>query len=146
LDGFDIDDESIGGASGFISQPDFDAVIQNLCSALDSASAADGKPYFLTITPAGGSAQVDKTNMGCFDLINAQCYGGSLPNDFTDLGYPLNQIAWGINTEGCTPICPTPSQYQGLAGIFNWTMSADSACNYKYTQQIASDVGYSART
>jgi GH18 family chitinase len=144
LDGFDIDDESINGESGSISQPDFDAVIQNLRSALDSASAADGKPYYLTITPAGGSTQVDSVNMGCFDLINVQCYGGSLPNDFTGLGYPLAQIAWGINTEGCTPDYPSNSQYQGLAGIFNWTMSADSACNYKYTQQIASDVGYSA--
>jgi hypothetical protein len=29
--------------------------IQNLRDALDSASAADGKPYYLTITPAFGS-------------------------------------------------------------------------------------------
>jgi chitinase len=144
LDGFDIDDESINGSSGFITQPDFGAVIQNLRNALDSASATDGKPYYLTITPAFGNAQVDTVNMGCFDLINAQCYGGSFPNNFTDLGYPLNQIAWGINTEGCSPSYPSKPQYEGLAGIFNWTMSADSACNYKYTQQIASDVGYSA--
>jgi chitinase len=143
LDGFDIDDESINGSSGSISQPDFDAVIQNLRNALDAASAADGKPYYLTIAPAFGNAQVDNTNMSCFDLINAQCYGGAFPENFTSLGYPLAQIAWGINTEGCTPDYPDPSQYQGLAGIFNWTMSADSACNYKYTQQIASDVGYS---
>lgn len=143
LDGFDIDDESINGSSGSISQSDFDAVIQNLRSALDAASAADGKPYYLTITPAFGTAQVDTANMDCFDLINAQCYGGSFPNDFTSLGYPLSQIAWGIDTEGCSPVFPNRSQYQGLAGIFNWTMSADSACNYRYTQQIASDVGYS---
>ncbi len=142
LDGFDIDDESINGSSGSITQNNFDAVIQNLRNALDSASAADGKPYYMTITPAGGTAQVDSTNMSCFDLINVQCYGGSYPNDFTALGYPLNQIAWGINTEGCTPVFPTPSQYQGLAGIFNWTFSADSACNYKYTQEIAQAVGY----
>lgn len=146
LDGFDIDDESINGSSGQISQPDFDAVIQNIRNALDAASAADDKPYYLTITPAFGSAQVDTDNMGCFDLINAQCYGGSTPGDFTTLGYPLAQIAWGIDTEGCDPTYPSKSQYQGLAGIFNWTMSADSACNYKYTEQIARDVGYSAGT
>jgi chitinase len=144
LDGFDIDDESINSSSGYITQSNFDAVIKNIRDALDSASAADGKPYYLTITPAFGTAQVDKTNMGCFDLINAQCYGGSYPQNFTSLGYPKNQIAWGINSEGCHPNYPTPADYAGLAGIFNWTMSADSACNYKYTLQIAQDVGYTA--
>lgn len=146
LDGFDIDDESINGSSGSISQPDFDAVIQNIRQALDAASAADGKPYYMTITPASGTGQVDAQNMGCFDLINPQCYGGSFPSDFTALGYPLAQIAWGIDTEECSPSFPDQSQYQGLAGIFNWTMSSDSACDYKYTQQIASDVGYPAGT
>lgn len=144
LDGFDIDDESINGSSGSITQSNFDAVIQNLRDTLDEGSATDGKPYYLTITPAGGHAQVDSTNMGCFDLINAQCYGGSYPKDFTALGYPLNQIAWGIDTEGCSPNYPTPAQYQGLAGIFDWSFSADSNCGFRYTRQIAQDVGYSA--
>jgi chitinase len=144
LDGFDIDDESIGGggSSGDISQPDFNGVIQDLREALDAASAKDGKPCFLTIAPAGGSAHVTRENMSAFDLINPQCYGGSYPADFTGLGYPRGQVAWGIMTEGCTPDYPSASEYKGLAGIFNWTMSADSACGYRYTRQIASDVGY----
>jgi hypothetical protein len=116
LDGFDIDDESINGSSGSISQSDFDAVIQNLRKALDSAGAADGKPYYLTITPADGSGQVDSANMDCFDLINAQCYGGSYPSNFTGLGYPLSQIAWGIDTEGCSPNFPRRSDDNRLAG------------------------------
>ena len=142
LDGFDIDDESINGSSGLITQPQFDGVIQNLRTALNLASVGDGKPYFLTITPAFGTAQVTRDNMGFFDLINAQCYGGSYPGQFTDLGYPAQQVAWGIDTEGCNPAYPSQSEYQGLAGILNWTMSADSACGYKYTNQIANDVGY----
>lgn len=75
LDGFDIDDESVSQ----IDQPTFDRVMQNLRNALDAASAQDGKPYYLTITPAGRTAQVTANNMNNFDLINAQCYGGSSP-------------------------------------------------------------------
>lgn len=143
LDGFDIDDESIGGSSGSISPSDFDQVIQNLRAALDSASAQDGKPYFLTITPAGGSAQVDTTNMNCFDLITVQTYGGSFPQDITKLGYPSDQVAWGVDTEGCSPDIPPPQTLASLAGIVDWTMSADSACNnFQYTRQIAQAVGY----
>ncbi|HEY0020114.1 MAG TPA: glycosyl hydrolase family 18 protein [Longimicrobium sp.] len=142
LDGFDIDDESINGSSGKITQDQFNGVVWNLRNALDAASAADGKPYFLTITPAGGAAEVTGDNMGAFDLINAQCYGWSYPDDFTKLGYPRGQVAWGINTEDDPPAYPSQAQYQGLAGIFNWTMSADSVRNYQYTLQIARDVGY----
>ena len=142
LDGFDIDDESINGSSGSITQQNFNGVIANLRDALDQASTADGKPYYLTITPAPGTAQVTADNMGNFDLINPQCYGGSYPQNFTTLGYPATQLSWGIDTRGCNPAYPSPSQYQGLAGIFNWNMSEDSACNYKYTKQIANDVGY----
>jgi len=142
LDGFDIDDEGIGGSSGSITQPDFNAVIQNLRNALDAAGEADGKTYYLTIAPAFGTAQVTQDNMGNFDLINAQCYGGSSPSQFIALGYPAQQVAWGVNSEGCSSPLPSPSDYQGLAGIFNWTMSADSACGFRYTTQIAAAVGY----
>jgi GH18 family chitinase len=143
LDGFDIDDESVGGSSGSITQRDFDAVIQNIRNALDAAGRADGKTYYLTIAPAFGTAQVTQENMGNFALINAQCYGGSNPSQFIEMGYPGRQVAWGIDTEGCSPAYPSQSEYQGLAGIFNWTMSADSACGFRYTRQIAADVGYS---
>jgi|GEM_PF-6088573 len=53
LDGFDIDDENIGGTTGNITQQDFDAVIFNLRQALDQAAAQDNKTYYLTISPAG---------------------------------------------------------------------------------------------
>lgn len=142
LDGFDIDDESINGTSGEITPEQFNGVVWNLRGALDAAGAADGKPYFLTIAPAGGAAEVTRENMGAFDLINAQCYGRSYPESFTALGYPRRQVAWGINTEDTPPAYPTQAQYQGLAGIFNWTMSADSVRNYPYTLRIARDVGY----
>lgn len=142
LDGFDIDDEEIGGSSGSITQPNFNAVVQNLRNALDAAGQTDGKTYYLTIAPAFGTAQVTQDNMGNFNLINAQCYGRSRPSQFIELGYPARQIAWGIDTEGCAPAYPSPSEYQGLAGIFNWTISADSTCNFRYTKQIAADVGY----
>jgi len=142
LDGFDIDDEGIGGSSGKISQLHYDAVIQNLRLALDAASRDDKKPYYLTAAPAFGAAHVDKVNMGHFDLINAQCYGGSHPDHFTALGYPRNRIAWGIDTEPSQPFFPTPPDYKGLAGIFNWSMSADNASNFRYTVRIADAVGY----
>lgn len=142
LDGFDIDDEGINGSSGYITQPDFDAVVGNIRKALDTAGQADGKSYYLTITPAFGTAQVTQGNMGNFDLINTQCYGGSYPSQFTALGYPAGQIAWGIDSEGCSSPFPSPSEYQGLAGIFNWTLSSDSECNFSYTQRIAAAVGY----
>ncbi|POZ60230.1 glycosyl hydrolase family 18 protein [Chromobacterium alticapitis] len=145
LDGFDIDDEQINGSSGSISQADFNQVIASLRGALNTAGAQDGKPYFLTITPAFGRGQVDKDNMANFDLINCQNYGGTSPSDFIPLGYPRGQIAWGIDTEGCSPDFPSSADISGLAGIFNWTLSADSACgNFQYTRQIAETVGYSS--
>lgn len=152
LDGFDIDDESIStdprypDSSGVILQSQFNAVIQNLRNALDAAGAEDGKPYFLTVAPAGGVAQVTDDNMNFFDLINPQCYGGSGPSDFTALGYPAARIAWGIDTEPGSPDYPGPSDYQGLAGIYNWSLSADSNHGYRYTRQIAQDVGYGSGT
>jgi chitinase len=151
LDGFDIDDEAIGNdpgpncsaPSGCITQESFNGVIRNLRSLFDSASKPDGKPYYLTITPADGRAHVTKDNMANFDLINPQCYGGSDPSDFTEIGYPAKQLSWGIDTED-TPVYPTKAQYQPLAGIFDWSMSADRNQNpkFKYTNQIARDVGY----
>lgn len=141
LDGFDIDDESIGGSSGNITQENFNAVVQNIRTALNAAGTAD-KPLYFTITPAFGTAQVTEDNMACFDLVNCQCYGGTVPSEIIGLGYPANQVAWGIDSEGGTASMPTPQQYQGLAGIFNWTMSADSNYDFKYTNQIATAVGY----
>jgi len=152
LDGFDIDDESIGGSSGSISQNDFNGVIQNIRDALDRASRKDGKPYYLTITPAFGNAQVSQKNVHNFDLINVQCYGetdytlcsGKAFPDITSLGYPKDKIAWGIRAKSGCP-WPSSSELEGLAGIFDWTMSRDSASNppYKFTKEIAKKVGYS---
>lgn len=140
LDRFDIDDESINGSSGYISQENFNGVIRNLRAALDKAGQEDSKHYYLTITPAFGRAQVDANNMNYFDLINTQNYGGSYPSDFTILGYPANQIVQGIDSEwSCSLGLP---QTEGFAGIFNWTMSADSACQFTYTNKIADKVGY----
>jgi hypothetical protein len=138
LDGFDIDDESVSG----ITQDQFDTVIWAIRAALDAAAAADGKPYFLTITPAFGTAQVTTNNMNAFDLINAQCYGGSYPQQFEALGYPAARLSWGIDTENPDPGYPEKSQYQGLAGIFDWSFSADSDRGFEYTLKIAQDVGY----
>ena len=144
LDGFDIDDESIGGSSGSISRWDFEGVVRNIRNALDQTSAEDGKPYFFTITPADGTGQVTRENMGYFDLINCQCYGGTYPVEFTEMGYPKQQIAWGIDSEGCEAGLPPSDEYEGLAGIFNWSFSADSGCGFKYTREIAEAVGYGA--
>jgi chitinase len=143
LDGFDIDDESIDGSSGTITQEDFDQVVRNLRAALDAASAEDGKPYFLSITPADGSGQVDTANRGCFDLINAQNYGATDPSYFTALGYPRNQIAWGVDVSNCAPAMPSSADLKGLAGIFQWNMTGDSACsNFEFTKAIAEAVHY----
>jgi len=140
LDGFDIDDESINGSSGYISQLNFYKAIKKLRRALDEASLEDKKPYYLTITPAFGQANVTKENMNYFDLINTQNYGGSYPSDFTKLGYPANQITQGVLSENsCNSTLPDSSKG---AGIFNWTMSSDRACDYHYTREIARDVGY----
>jgi len=142
LDGFDIDDEEIGKSSGKIEEADFNGVIQNLRNALDAAGDADGKTYYLTITPGFGAGNVTKANMANFDLINAQCYGLSYPRHFTALDYPEKQIARGVSTERTVPNYPTKKDYEKLAGIFNWSMSADSARQFQFTKQIAKDVGY----
>ncbi|MFC3907532.1 glycosyl hydrolase family 18 protein [Legionella dresdenensis] len=155
LDGLDIDDEGIGGSTGFISQENFDGVIANLRNALNYAALQDGKPYYLTISPAGNNSvfgglqdtQVDRQNANSFDLINIQTYYNGDPDfgeNFFDslimIGYPATRIANGIDTENCTPVIPP---YAGTAGLFNWNMSADSACsNFQYTIQIADLVGY----
>eukprot|EP00128_Syssomonas_multiformis_P014955 Colp12_sorted_trinity150504_noHs@30257 len=131
LDGFDIDDESVYG----ISQAAFDDVVKAIRAGLDKASLQDGKPYFMTITPAFGTAQVTKENMDCFDLILTQNYGGSYPSQFTALGYPAKQIAQGSNMEnGCNAYSSTLSKDFG--GAFTWTFSADSNCNFSAAKGI----------
>ncbi|MDP3561304.1 MAG: glycoside hydrolase family 18 protein [Legionellaceae bacterium] len=159
LDGLDIDDEGIGdddpGGSGTISQANFNGVIANLRNALNTASLQDGKPYYLTITPAGNNqdgglvgTQVDSQNASSFNLINIQSYYNGDPDfgeDFFNaliaIGYPQGQISNGIDTQpSCTPDYPP---YLGLAGMFNWNMTADSVCgDYDNTETIANLVGY----
>lgn len=161
LDGFDIDDESIGTSSGSIPQANFDGVIANLRNALNKAAMEDGKPYYLTITPAGNNTpsgiddtQVNSINAQSFDLINIQSYfddgswGPSFFDSLVALGYPKKQIANGIDVEEskCQPDFPQP--YVGLAGMFNWNMTKDSTCSnsssssYAYTIEIANLVNY----
>lgn len=155
LDGIDIDDEEIGGATGSIPQANFNGVITNLRNALNYASLQDGKPYYLTITPAGNNSQpggidntqVDAQNASNFNLINIQTYyngsetfGEDFLNNLLAIGYPSSQIANGIDTENCDPEFPF---YINLAGLFNWNMTADSACsNFQYTVELANLVGY----
>ncbi|STX51006.1 glycosyl hydrolase family 18 [Legionella busanensis] len=154
LDGLDIDDEEIGGTTGVIPQLNFDSVITNLRNALNFASLQDGKPYYLTITPAGNNpqrgglnyTQVNAKNAFNFDLINIQTYfngsetfGQDFLNSLIKIGYPTTKIANGIDTENCHPDIPP---YFNLAGLFNWNMSADSVCNFKYTIEIANLLGY----
>lgn len=155
LDGIDIDDESVGGTSGSIPQANFDGVIANLKNALNYASLQDGKPYYLTITPAGNNnqpggidyTQVDALNAKSFDLINIQTYfdeewGASFFDELIAIGYPQTQIANGIDVDqsNCSPEFPP---YIGLAGLFNWNMTRDSTCsNYANTITIANMVGY----
>lgn len=154
LDGIDIDDEEIGGATGDIPQANFDGVIANLRNALNYASLQDGKQYYLTITPAGNNSQpggientqIDTQNANSFNLINIQTYyngsetfGEDFLNNLIAIGYPPTQIANGIDTENCNPVFPS---YLNLAGLFNWNMTADSACNFQYTVELANLVSY----
>ncbi|WP_131764369.1 glycoside hydrolase family 18 protein [Legionella drozanskii] len=154
LDGLDIDDEEIGGSTGIIPQSNFDGVIANLRNALNYASLLDGKPYYLTITPAGNNiqpggiehTQITAQNMNSFNLINIQSYyngsetfGVDLLYNLIAIGYPPKQIANGIDTEKCAPNWPP---YLNLAGLFNWNMPADSVCLFQYTEQLADIVGY----
>ncbi|STX28823.1 glycosyl hydrolase family 18 [Legionella beliardensis] len=154
LDGLDIDDEEIGGTSGRIPQRHFNSVITNLRNALNYASLQDNKPYYLTITPAGNNSQqgglddtqVNAANASNFNLINIQTYyngsetfGQDFLSSLINIGYPATQIANGIDTEKCQPTIPP---YLGLAGLFNWNMTADSACNFRYTIEIANLLGY----
>ena len=157
LDGMDIDDEDIGaeGESGDITQDQFDGVIANLRTALDTASGEDNKKYYLTITPAGNNddtggladTQVDAQNAPMFDLINIQSYfdqawGKQFLHALKSIHYPPKRIGTGIDTE-MTKCAPTFPPYRGLAGLFDWTMSSDSICNdFKYTREIARRVGY----
>lgn len=147
LDGFDIDDESIGGSSGSITQEDFNGVVGEIREKLDIAGHEQGKPMYFTITPAGGTAQVTNDNILLFDVINTQNYGGSFYDDF--IGFPnakKSQFAYGVVCEGQVPRLPEPSVTEGMAGMFNWTMSADSAFNYETTKEIAQRVGYGQPT
>jgi chitinase len=150
FDGFDIDDESIGDdpshcqeSSGCITPKNFDLVISALRRLFDEVSTKDRRPYYLTITPAFGTAHVTKDNISNFDLVNCQCYGGTTPSNFDGFGYPTKQISWGIDTEDESVDYPTKDDYQGLAGIFNWTLPVDGKMHdFEYTKKIAHDVGY----
>jgi hypothetical protein len=163
LDGFDIDDESVGYESGKISQTAFNAVIAQLRRALDAASKKDGHAYAFVITPAGNNAtkggiadtNIDKTNARDFDWVNIQSYYGAsdeppfsqkLIDGLKEINYPDKSIAFGVETDEtkCNPTFPSPKELEGLKGMFNWNMTADSTCDpaFKYTLQIAKDVGY----
>lgn len=184
LDGFDIDDESLGTGgsanSGYISQANYDAVILNIRMQLDQASIADGKQYYLStdLAPINDPNSIDGTNvspanMNNFDLIMPQSYfdhylssawSPGFITEVQNLGYPLNQIVGGINSQTPSPgICnspilasacvPTPDGgasmwcggYEpGYAGAFLWTFSFDSVCSPAFlnTSNIASTVGY----
>ncbi|MCF6807238.1 glycosyl hydrolase family 18 protein [Thiotrichales bacterium 19S9-12] len=155
LDGFDIDDESVH--SSVISQENFTAVMKNIRRELDMASKQLGRTLYFTITPAGGIANVTADNQMCFNMINTQNYGGSYPYQFTSspLNVPGDRLAAGYNSEGCHEYRELPSS-DGIAGLFNWSFSADSNCvvkeknihgqtrtiNFKYTREIAKKVDY----
>jgi hypothetical protein len=154
FDGFDIDDEYIGDdpsncqeKSGCITPKNFNGVVSKLRRLFDAASTKDGKPYYLTITPAFGTAHVTNENIANFDLVNCQCYGGTYPEMFKDMPYPKKQISYGIDTEDEDKDedvkYPSEEDYAGLAGIFDWTLVSDGAKhNFKFTNKIAHDVGY----
>jgi GH18 family chitinase len=153
FDGFDIDDEGIGeppvppnpcgSPSGCITQADFNGVVANIRRSLDGTVRRGAQPPFLSITPASGAGHVSKENVPNFDLFNPQTYAWSRPSNFTALGALPKQVSWGINTEEPSVVYPSPSDYAGLAGIFNWSFSADSANHqFRYTARIAKDVGY----
>lgn len=148
LDGFDIDDESLNGSSGYITQEDFNGVISLLREALDGAGAAQGKTCYLTITPAFNHAQVTKENISDFDLINLQSYSGVSYENFSDITKDRTKFAYGINSENCPSVYfPDEPTTYGMSGMFNWTLSADSnECNqYAITHKIAERVGYKGR-
>lgn len=145
LDGFDIDDESINAGSGNISQENFSAVVGLIRNVLDAAGKQDGKTYYFTITPAGGTALITNDNIVNFDLVNTQDYGGSSYSNFSS--YPnahISMFAYGVLSEGSSGTLPTPDQIKGMAGAFNWSFSADSNSNppFKVTKGIAQLVNY----
>ncbi|MCF6767606.1 glycosyl hydrolase family 18 protein [Thiotrichales bacterium 19S11-10] len=141
LDGFDIDDEFV--SKNVISQANFDQVVKNIRRELDLASKFLKRRLFFTITPAFGTASVTENNQIYFDMINTQNYGSSYPSQFMLIGVPPERLSSGVNSEGCWHSMPSS---KGMAGVFNWTFSADSNCNWQYTNEIASQVGYHIET
>jgi hypothetical protein len=87
---------------------------------------------------------ITPANISKFDLINCQTYGGSNPSDDVFMDTPRDRFSWGVNTEPAYVDYPLPGDYEGLAGIFNWSMSADHARDWEYTRRIAKDVGYAS--
>jgi chitinase len=145
LDGFDIDDESINGSSGYITQENFTAVVGLIRAVLNQAGKEDGKTYYFTITPAFGTALITNDNIVNFDLVNTQNYGDCSYIDFQS--YPnanIGKFAYGVLSEGSPGTLPTPAEIAGMAGAFNWSFSADSNSNppFKVTNGIAQLVHY----
>jgi hypothetical protein len=136
LDGFDIDDESIGqgGRSGDISPSDLATVVSRIKSKLS-------KDQYLSVTPAANNVYMPITpqNMNSFDLVNCQNYGdysrGLVPAGYQGL------IAFGVEaSRGFTGGLPA-----GYGGVFNWTLPEDAASGYATTNTIANAVGYPPR-
>jgi hypothetical protein len=112
----------------------------------------------LVITPAGNNkttdgyneTNIDETNASSFDWVNIQSYYGypsfsqDLIASLKNINYPSSSIAVGVDTDSDTPCQPQFPDFDGLKGIFNWNMTADSDCGagYEYTLKIAKDVGY----
>lgn len=140
LDGFDIDDESINQSSGSISQANFSAVLGLIRKALNDAP----RTYYFSITPAFGTAMITNDNIVNFDLINTQNYGDCSYSDFESFpNAHIGMFAYGIDSEGGGTL-PSKQEISGMAGVFNWTLSADSNSNppYAITNGIAQLVGY----
>ncbi len=153
LDGFDIDDEGIGkhGPSGNIDQEGFRRGRAERARRPRRRRRGGWQNLFFHRHPGLRFAQVNKENMDYFDLINVQClcvvqsdgrrfHGSRLPGRADHLGRRLPEL----RHQG-DHLSELPSTTQGLAGIFNWTITADAACNYQYTRKIAADVGYHAK-
>jgi hypothetical protein len=133
LDGFDVDWES--PVSSTTPKKQFEI----LFTAIRTAFNAQGRPYYLTLSPAAVGTLDASTVNSAFDFVNLQLYSGfTFASEFIKAGVEKSLLAYGAKFEpnGGVPYQDAQQAYKGyVSGGYNvvtqWRLNSN---DYQYEQ------------
>ncbi|MEN3327081.1 MAG: hypothetical protein V7638_1888 [Acidobacteriota bacterium] len=127
IDGYDIDYESNNAVKSVTE------ICSHVRSGMDTLSEKHGgRQFYLTVSPA--DLDYLDTLTDSVNLVNMQTYAGGknlTPGDFTRLGYPSDQLLYGICPEtkcSTRTVAEVESEYtkNNLAGVHLWRLNSDN--------------------